>query len=237
MPKTHVSNNKMDKICRLCAKRSSSLTSLFSFKNQRLIIDLIITICPIRIDRNDEFPKKICDECLEIIVSANELRSTSVKSDNDFRLGSISLINNEDIEEISVTDLVYVDFVHVKIEKTDDWFACSLQVYSADQSDDEYEHNFESKYSNYEMDVKKQETECRRTIFECDKCVKKCKFRKQFFILFKTHKSITKTNQFSVSSCHIYGQPFKSLGNLKTHLRTHKVFNKLFKLSISKVSK
>ena len=134
MSKTHVSNNKMDKICRLCAKRSSSLTSLFSFKNQRLIIDLIITICPIRIDRNDEFPKKICDECLEIIVSANELRSTSVKSDSDFRLGSISLMNNEDIEETSVTD-----FVHVKIEKTDDWFACSPQVYSAEQSDDEYE--------------------------------------------------------------------------------------------------
>jgi Zinc-finger associated domain (zf-AD)/Zinc finger, C2H2 type len=78
----------MENVCRLCARQSQPLESVFSFQNGgRLLTDLIAVICPIRIDVNDNLPKQICEECLEIVVSASKLRETSVKSDINFRTG------------------------------------------------------------------------------------------------------------------------------------------------------
>lgn len=82
----------MENLCRLCAQQSASLKSVFTNLNGRLLIDLISIVCPIRIDATDEFSQKICDDCLEIVVSANKLRTTSIKTDLDFRLGNYSTV-------------------------------------------------------------------------------------------------------------------------------------------------
>lgn len=75
----------MGTLCRLCACQSSSLESVYSIVKGQLLADLITAICPVKIDVNDELPKKICIECQEIIISANELRVISVSSDINFR--------------------------------------------------------------------------------------------------------------------------------------------------------
>lgn len=79
----------MDTVCRLCAEQSDSLVSVFSFYNDRLITDLIAIICPIKIEPREELPQNVCEQCLNVIVSANNLRETSVRSDLNFRLGNI----------------------------------------------------------------------------------------------------------------------------------------------------
>ena len=40
-------------------------------------MDLISLICPIKLDVSDNLPKNICDECLEIVISASKLSETS----------------------------------------------------------------------------------------------------------------------------------------------------------------
>lgn len=98
-----VSCDIMDTLCRLCARQGLLLKSVFSRTNNVLLVDLIAIVCPIRIDINDEFPKNVCDECLEVIVSANKLRITSVKSDLKFRLGKFSTTFGTNIEEPPIT--------------------------------------------------------------------------------------------------------------------------------------
>lgn len=78
----------METVCRLCSKQSPLLESIFSFRNGRLLSDLITIMCPIKIDINDSYPKKICKDCLQVIIAANDLRAASVKSDVSFRTGT-----------------------------------------------------------------------------------------------------------------------------------------------------
>lgn len=75
----------MDTTCRLCAVHSSSLTSVFSFKNTRLIVDVVQAICPIKIDIKDSLPHEICTRCLKTVFEAIELREKSVLNDFNFR--------------------------------------------------------------------------------------------------------------------------------------------------------
>lgn len=64
---------------------------MFSFEQGRLLSDLISIICPIRIDPCDDgLPKSICGECKEIVMTAINLRETSVKNDIVFRSQAIA---------------------------------------------------------------------------------------------------------------------------------------------------
>lgn len=83
-------NLKMESVCRLCMRQSTLLAPVFSFENGRLLLDLIALICPIKIDVNDNLPKNICEECKEIVISANILRETSVRSDIAFKLDNFT---------------------------------------------------------------------------------------------------------------------------------------------------
>lgn len=96
----------MDELCRLCAEQSNCLTSVFSCHDGQLISDLITGICPITIDPLEDLPKNICEDCLEVIVSANTLKETSVRSDMNFRLG------NNDFQATPTGELAFV----VKVE-------------------------------------------------------------------------------------------------------------------------
>lgn len=89
----------MESACRLCSKYSEELKSMFSFKNGHLLCDLVSSICPIKIDINDPFPKKICRRCLALITETAKLRETSVQVDETFRSGTFAISEPEEVDE------------------------------------------------------------------------------------------------------------------------------------------
>lgn len=101
----------MTSTCRLCANDFSAqeLSSIFSFRRNRLILDLISIFCPIRIERADNLPQKICKWCLKLIQDANELREKSVRSDYKLRQASSDDEEREG-EEFEGIELILIDF-------------------------------------------------------------------------------------------------------------------------------
>jgi hypothetical protein len=75
------------------------LESIFSFKNGRLVSDLINSIIPVKLDINDPFPKKVCMNCLQIINKVHELREISLRTDGSFRTGTFVILP-ELVEEV-----------------------------------------------------------------------------------------------------------------------------------------
>lgn len=101
----------MESSCRLCVKPVFDLSSVYQFKNGQIVTDLIKKIIPeVKIERNDKFSKLICGCCLEIIVSADELRTVAIN--NATIMGSL-LDKRIELKEVAV----------VKIEPLDDNFA------------------------------------------------------------------------------------------------------------------
>lgn len=88
--------------CRLCTHSCSTAhaTSIFSFHRNRLILDLISIFCPIRIERSDNLPQKICNSCLKLILDANELREKSVKSDYKLRQANFNQIETQTSQNV-----------------------------------------------------------------------------------------------------------------------------------------
>lgn len=107
-------------LCRLCARKSLFMTSVFGFSHDRLVIDLIKIICPIKIDPDDDLPKNICDECLEIVMSAIGLREKSVKCERDFRLGTISLQKDQNSSKELVLKKEKEDVMEIGDEELND---------------------------------------------------------------------------------------------------------------------
>lgn len=131
----------MDTLCRLCSIKTPALTSIFSFKNDRLISDMISIICPIKIDAADDFPKNICKACLRIISEAYELREKSVQSDVNFKTGKFE--KQESLPKIS-------EVAHIKEEK--DPFNSAILFLDENFAGQEDEKNESNGSENYEDD-------------------------------------------------------------------------------------
>lgn len=57
----------MDECCRLCRKKTDAFSvSLLECRGDELIAEIVMKVCPIKIESEDLHPKKICDECLEV---------------------------------------------------------------------------------------------------------------------------------------------------------------------------
>lgn len=78
-------DSSQENLCRLCLKESEDAISLYHFKNGHLIADLVKIICPVTIVREDEFTKKVCAECLELVVDAIHLRDLSLMNEQEMR--------------------------------------------------------------------------------------------------------------------------------------------------------
>lgn len=74
--------------CRLCLQDDSVLTSVSDYYERLPISVIMMIICPVTITTDDNLPKFICEECLEVVISAYKLRSVSSK--NELFLRSIS---------------------------------------------------------------------------------------------------------------------------------------------------
>lgn len=60
-------NLNMDESCRLCRKKTDVFSvSLLECREGMQIAEIVMQICPIKIEFRDLHPKKICDECLEV---------------------------------------------------------------------------------------------------------------------------------------------------------------------------
>lgn len=98
----------MNSKCRLCGDQSPSLKSIFSLQNGRLVCDLIILICPIKIDVKDSLPHQICSRCLLTIIESVTLREKSVQNDINFRS---SISQQQEPSPLKITD------VKIKMER------------------------------------------------------------------------------------------------------------------------
>lgn len=78
----------MTQKCRLCLQDNSTLTSISELLEGLPVSVIMMIICPVTIRTEDKLPKFICEECLEVVVSAHKLRTVSSK--NELFLKSIS---------------------------------------------------------------------------------------------------------------------------------------------------
>jgi hypothetical protein len=115
-------------VCRICRQESWNLRSLDEYCQGLPVSILVMVICPIKIEPNDGLPTFICNECVEVVISAYKLREESIDSDRYFREKveieadpSLSYWENEDEPEIKI-----------KSENQDDveYFADPLPLYS-----------------------------------------------------------------------------------------------------------
>lgn len=67
--------------CRLCLQDNSTITSVSDYDEGLPISVIIMIICPVTITTEDKLPKFICEECLEVIISAYKLRTISHKNE------------------------------------------------------------------------------------------------------------------------------------------------------------
>ena len=71
--------------CRLCLSDSENCYSLSEKREGLPISVLVMIICPIKIEPGDNLPRNICEECLEVVLSAYKLRDVSNKTDRYLR--------------------------------------------------------------------------------------------------------------------------------------------------------
>lgn len=90
----------------------------------RLLSDMILIICPIKIDASDDLPKSICKSCLKLVLNAISLRERSVKSDLKFRSNSLVMETpemvriNQDMDPFYSTTFFESDSENEENEKT-----------------------------------------------------------------------------------------------------------------------
>lgn len=106
-------------LCRLCGENSENLTPLFSFKEGRLIVDLVTLLCPIAINPSDELPKQICHKCFKIIQKAHELREKCVRSEIRFKTERLNVNSDTDhdkpLPELEAVTIKYEDPIDTSV--------------------------------------------------------------------------------------------------------------------------
>ena len=71
--------------CRLCLSEGGKLTHVSEEREGLPLSVIAMIICPIKIERNDNLPKYICDDCVEILVTTYHLRDTSNQNEKYLR--------------------------------------------------------------------------------------------------------------------------------------------------------
>jgi Zinc-finger associated domain (zf-AD) len=71
--------------CRLCLSENSLFTNLTDVRDGLPISVIVMIVCPVKVEQDDSLPKQVCDECLEIVLSAYKLRDLSILSDLSLR--------------------------------------------------------------------------------------------------------------------------------------------------------
>ena len=85
--------------CRLCLAVDCPSFDIADLREGLPISVLIMIFCPVKIEANDPLPKQICNKCVNILMSAYQLRDESLQTDRYLR--EVSEINRILAEEVS----------------------------------------------------------------------------------------------------------------------------------------
>lgn len=75
----------MVSVCRICMSECERFVDVSENREGLLISVIVMIICPIKIESSDSLPKQICEQCLEVVLSAYKLRDVSNNTDRYFR--------------------------------------------------------------------------------------------------------------------------------------------------------
>ena len=125
----------------------------------RLLSDMILIICPIKIDASDELPKSIFKACLKLVLDAISLRERSVKSDLKFRSNSLAMETpemvriNQDLDPFYSTTFFESDSENEKEEERKEQIKKRVRKSAPEIKEIDYENsnsdNFSESTSEY----------------------------------------------------------------------------------------
>ncbi|KAL7012041.1 hypothetical protein ACKWTF_014592 [Chironomus riparius] len=232
----------MNTICRLCITKTPALTSVFSFKNDRLIADMIALICPVKIDPCDSYPKSVCLSCLRIVTEAYELREKSVQSDVKLKTGMVQNSNQLELPKTTRSSNIrksteaakLPEVANIKVEKDPFNSAIEFVDESFPPDDEEYESNesgndYDDDDDDYQEIIPIEPNVAKRLKYEkikigevtrvkchyCDKIFSNTQNVKRHMITDHENK---KDNSIS---CHLCGAYISHKTNLKRHIKMH----------------
>lgn len=191
----------MEDLCRLCLQRDESLTSVFEYRDDVLIADVIENICAIRIVAEDLHPKEICRNCRDILYKAHDLRVLSLR--NDFILKGQDASYNFEVKMEHSIDIGTDDMI--KFEPSP-----SIEPNSEDELMMEYSGNT---FDIVEVSIDHTaQSEYQEERYQCDQC-SEIETSKKAILLHIENEHLTD------NICSICSKQFNSSTILKQHMR------------------
>jgi len=179
-------------------------------------LDMIMTTCPIKIERNDGLPQNICEECLEVVVTAIELRETSVKSE--------SLLKSEDINFMDDESKIVVKKEPPEMPDVQEFN--DYKGYSSDSSSAEETTSSSKLHNNFvNHSIKAEFCEWKKGNFECDKCGRHFPYLQDLDKHLHQRHNIGEDNNEEIFTCHICGQVYTKSKLFRAHLKRHREEN------------
>lgn len=232
----------MDTICRLCITKTPALTSVFSFKNDRLITDMISLICPVKIDPSDSYPKSICLSCLRIVTEAYGLREKSVQSDFKLKTGKISSNISEPArlssKRKSTEPAKLPEVANIKVEKdpfnsaiefVDESYPLEDEQFELAESGNDYEDDDDDDDGDYQEIIPVEPQIAKKSKYQKVKVGEitrfKCNYCEKFFSNTQNVKrhmmSDHNSRQDHSTTCQICGIYISHKTNLNRHMKMH----------------
>ncbi|KAG5666564.1 hypothetical protein PVAND_014582 [Polypedilum vanderplanki] len=133
----------MSNLCRVCVTESFDTVDLNEYRDGLPISVIVMIILPVKIHQDEDFslPKKICGNCLEIILNAYNLRSVSLNSEqilktNEFYIKKEVIENPVEVVEIKNKKKITKHFDEPEEVQNEEIFSdqFSIDFYKKDKS-------------------------------------------------------------------------------------------------------
>ena len=151
----------MSSYCRLCLNNGRTFTDAFEVQEGKTFAELIELLFMIEILPNDKHSKNICDECLEVVVNAYQLRQTSIANQKHLPFQQeieLTAIKCEKEETFAPPQQVKFTAIENEIEDR----IKSESESSTNQLDDQSTENFE------EINIEQYQLEVQTTVVKAE---------------------------------------------------------------------
>lgn len=195
-----------DGVCRVCAKRSTKMISLFGIRKKGLILAEILAMCTQSEIRQTDFrPSNICSQCLSNLEIAFDFHSLVKSSEKRFEKMLVSCNSNphkmQPIEFCTLANDDNCSFIQkqlkVEFDEENSEFPSNYQQQSeqkrerrrsaGDNAIESYRMNLDGRHHQQEMHHNKK----MNRLFECFLCKAKLKSYKDTRIHLKRHNEAT----------------------------------------------
>jgi uncharacterized C2H2 Zn-finger protein len=184
-------------VCRLCLTDNSFFTDLTEIRGDFPVSVIVMVVCPVKVDLKDSLPKQICEECLEIVMSAYKLRDQSITSDLKLR----EIAGKQTSEQVKKSP--FDPLIKQERPETDEHLVICHSM-NRDHEDSQSDAHF----GDFDRDFKFSSSTC-ELIKEQSPSTSSAKKRRK-----SAHKS-------DGSICYICSKTFKSERELNKHLAVH----------------